>query len=218
MAVGCGDKKPEGTTPPGESGGSEAGGSGGGGGGGGGGDESGGGGDEGGGDAGGGGGEVAQECPAEVSETPTALFADKLVMRLPKHVELVERNPFLFTANNVESTCEAIVTRMAVGYFEYDPNKPVKEVRDGVMGQLGYQAGDVLGWSEESEKGPNYTGIFEVGEGPKGEPPVKGLVALKEAEGIHYWAIYEAHPNAWPAIKATYAESAKRMLILRSKK
>ena len=216
-SMGCGKKTPEGTNPPGETGGSEAGGGSDGGGSDGGGSESGDSGDagDGGGDADG--GEVAQECPSEVSDTPTALFADKLVMRLPKGVELVERTPFLFTANNAISVCDAIVSRMAVGYFEFDPNRPTKEVRDGIIEQLGYQPGDVLGWADESEKGASYTGTFEVGEGPNGEPPVKGLLTMKEAEGIHYWAVYEAHPNAWPAIVATYKESAKRILILRNK-
>ncbi len=213
MMTGCGKKTPEGTTPPGEVGadddGSDGSGS----------DDSGdveGSDGDGGGDDGGDPDAVA-ECPSEVSDTPTALFADKLVMRLPKGVELVERTPFLMTANNVDSTCDAIITRMAVGYFEYDASKAIQDVRDGIIGQLGYAEGDVQGWTDETEKGASYTGTFEVGEGSNGEPPVKGLMTMKEAEGIHYWAIYETHPNAWPAIKATFAESAKRILILRDK-
>ncbi|HGG56667.1 MAG TPA: hypothetical protein ENK31_02595, partial [Nannocystis exedens] len=210
MMIGCGKKTPEGTTPPGEVGAEDGG--------------SDGSGDDGSGDvegsddegddggAGGDGGDpnAVPECPSEVSDTPTALFADKLVMRLPKGVELVERTPFLMTANNVDSTCDAIITRMAVGYFEYDASKPIKEVRDGIIGQLGYAEGDVQGWSDETEKGSSYTGVYEVAEGSNGEPPVQGLMTMKEAEGIHYWAIYETHPNAWPAIKATFKESAKR--------
>jgi len=217
MSMGCGKKTPEGTTPPGETGSEADGGSDGSDG-----EGSGDGGDvsdgSDGGDGGDGGGDpnAVAECPAEVSDTPTALFADKLVMRLPKGVELVERTPFLMTANNVDSTCDAIISRMAVGYFEYDPNKAIKDVRDGIVGQLGYAEGDVQGWADESEKGSSYTGTFDVGEGPQGEPPVKGLMTMKEAEGIHYWAVYETHPNAWPAIKATFTESAKRILILRN--
>jgi len=216
MSMGCGKKNVEGTTPPGESGaeseGSDGGSDGGSEGSEGGSESS---GDEGDGGDGGGDPNAVAECPSEVSGTPAALFADKLVMRLPKGVELVERSPFLMTANNVDSTCDAIITRMAVGYFEYDPNKAIKDVRDGIIGQLGYAEGDVLGWEEEVEKGSSYTGSFDVGEGPNGEPPVKGLLTMKEAEGVQYWAIYETHPNAWPAIKATFAESAKRILIRR---
>jgi len=226
LAAGCGKKPPQGPPPPGETGGggSEAGGGGDGGGDGdgGGGSDSGGGSEAGGGGGGGGGAPANDGLPegctgaSEVNGTPTALFADKLILRLPKGVELVERTPFLFFANKAISTCDAEVS-MFVGYFQYDNTRGVKQVRDDTLGQFGYPASEIIGWTGETEKGANYLGTFEIGAGPKGEPPVKGLVTFKEAEGIHYFAIYTAHPNAWKAISATFEESAKRIVILRKK-
>ncbi|MEZ4453561.1 MAG: hypothetical protein R3B09_29155 [Nannocystaceae bacterium] len=219
LSMGCGDKKPGGTTPPGETGGgSEAGGSDGGSSDGGGSDGgSSDGGSDGGSSDGGGGEDVSQKvCDAEVSDTPTALFADKLILRLPKGVELVEKTPFLMYANKAISTCDAEVT-MFIGYFQYDPKGKIKEVRDQTIGQFGFPANEITGWTDETESGANYTGTFEIGQGPKGEPPTKGLVVFKEAEGIHYYALYTAHPNAWNAIKNTFAESAKRIRILKAK-
>ena len=223
LAASCGKKTPEGTTPPGETGGasgSESGGGGSGGGSEGGGSE---GGSEGGSDGGGGGPALADNglpegCTpdSEVSGTPTALFADKLIIRLPKNVELVEKTPFLFFANKAISKCDFQVT-MFVGYFQYDPARPIKQVRDDTLGQFGFAASEIQGWTDETEKGANYTGTFEIGAGPKGEPPAKGIAAFKEAEGIHYYAIYTVHPDGWKALSATFQESAKRILILRKK-
>lgn len=221
LSMGCGKKPVDGTTPPGEtgggSGGSEAGGGSDGGGGEEGGGSDGGGGSEAGGDGGDGGGDVSQKvCDSEVSGTPTALFADKLILRLPKGVELVEKTPFLMYANKAISTCDAEVT-MFIGYFQHDPSRKMKQVRDETIGQFGFPANEITGWSEETENGYNYIGTFEIGEGPKGEPPTKGLVVFKEAEGIQYYALYTAHPNAWNAIKKTFTESANRIKILRAK-
>jgi hypothetical protein len=224
LALGCGKKTPDGTTPPDSSGGASGGAvEGGGDGGGDGGGSEGGGSESGGSESGGGSGsapssDLPEGCTgaSEVSGTPTALFADKMILRLPKNVSLTEKTPFLYYAKDQGSTCDADVG-MFVGYFEYDAARPTKGVRDDTLGQFGFPANE-LTWSDETEKGPNYMGTFDIGAGPKGEPPVKGLVTFKEAEGILYFAVYTAHPNAWKAVKATFEESAKRIVILRAKK
>ena len=92
LAGGCGPKKPPGTNPPGESGGDGGGGSatdGGGGSDGGGSDGGGGAVTDGGGSDGGGNGAPA-DCGAKVSETPTLLFGDKVIMRPPPGVEFIQ--------------------------------------------------------------------------------------------------------------------------------
>lgn len=226
LAAGCGKKTPEGTTPPGETGSSDAtaGGS------------DGGGSDGGGSDAGtptgdtgdkpagddpaAAGPDPSKVCDAEVSDTPKALFGDNVLIRLPKGVELVEQTPFFarITSSNTMSTCDAIVSFAAVGYFQTDPSKGVTAVRDETMkAARGFDSGDIT-WEEEATKNRSYSGAYSVPEGPKGEPPIKGWISFKESGGNTFWVAYETHPNAWNAVKKSFQESAKRLIIVPQKK
>lgn len=220
LAVSCGKKAPEGTTPPGESSGDATAGAGDGGSG----DAAAGGGDAGA-DAGGGdapageSGEPAVDaskvCDAEVAQTPKALFADNVLIRTPKGVELVEQTPFFarITSNNTESTCGAIVSFAAVGYFQTDPAKSVTTIRDETLqAARGAKPGEAT-WADETTKNRDYSASYELPEGPKGEPPVKGWFVLKEKAGNTFWVAYETHPNAWNAVKKSFEESGKRLLI-----
>ena len=212
LVVSCGKKTPDGTTPPGETGGSDtAAGSGGSGG-------DAGGGDAGGGDTGGGekpaeGPDASKVCDAEVSETPKALFGDNVLIRLPKGVEVVERNEFFaqITSSTTQSTCDAIVSFAAIGYFATDASKSVTQIRDETLKARGLD-GDIK-WADETTKNRDYSASYELPEGPKGEPPLKGWIAFKEKAGTTFWVAYETHPNAWNAVGKSFQESARRMLI-----
>ena len=219
LAVSCGKKTPDGTTPPGETGGTDVAASGGGGGDGGGGD-GGSGGDASGGDAGGGekppadGPDPNKVCDAEVAETPKALFGDNVLIRPPKGVELVEQNEFFarITSSTTQSTCDAIVSFAAVGYFATDPAKSVTQIRDETLKARGLDPADAK-WADETTKNRDYSASYEYGEGAKGEPPLKGWIAFKEKAGNTFYVAYETHPNAWNAVGKSFQESARRMLI-----
>lgn len=225
LAAGCGKKTPEGTTPPGETGATDAGGSGGS-------DAGAGSGDAGGtpgetGDGGtktDGGGEPPAEgpdpkkvCDAEVSDTPKALFGDNVLIRLPKGVELVEQTPFFarITSSNTMSTCDAIVSFAAVGYFQSDPSKTPLAIRDETLKSArGVEASEAT-WTEETTKNRDYSAAYTLPEGPKGEPAIAGWISFKEKGGNTFWVAYETHPNAWNAVKKSFQESTKRLLIVK---
>ncbi len=225
LAVSCGKKTPDGTTPPGETGsatgdaaasGGDAGG-----------DASGGdatagetpAGDPAAGEAGGGVADASKVCDAEVSDTPKALFNDNVLIRLPKGVDIVEQSPFFarITSSNTQSTCDAIVSFAAVGYFQSDASKSPTQVRDETIKARGLDPSSIT-WGEETTKNRDYSASYELGEGPKGEPPIKGWIALKEKAGSTFWVAYETHPNAWNAVKKSFQESAKRLIIVPAKK
>ena len=222
LAAGCGKKTPEGTTPPGETGATDAGGSGGSG--------AGGSGDGGAGEAGDGGttkpdggGEPPAEgpdpkkvCDAEVSDTPKALFGDNALIRLPKGVELVEQTPFYarIVSSNTMSTCDAIVSYAAIGYFQADPSKTPTMLREETLRTRGIQPSEVT-WSEETTKNRDYSAAYNILEGKKGEPAIAGWISFKEKAGFTWWVAYETHPNAWNALKKSFQESTKRLLIVK---
>ena len=230
MTASCGKKTPDGTTPPGETGGDTAGGGDKGGGDGGG--DAGGGGDgggdkggDGGGDKGGGGEEPAgpdpnKVCDAEVSETPAAIFANNVVLRLPKGMELVEENPFFARIATKEtiSTCDAIINFGAIGYFQADPKKDPKVTRDEtIKAARGVEASEVT-WADETLKGRDYSASYSIPADAKGNPPIKGWFVIKEKGGNTFWYALETHPNAWNALAKTFQESGKRLLIVPQKK
>lgn len=220
LATGCGPKNQDTTTPPEDSASADAGdgdsGS----------DEA----DGGDGDADGGDGDGdaessgdappagVKECDAQVSDTPSAYFADRVLVRLPKGIEIIERNEvFAQVPNrNQESVCEVIVSNGALGYFQADPSKEPTTVRDEIMTQVGYDPGQAS-WSDESPNGRNYAGHYEVPGDDKGNPPVAGYMTLKEVDGTLFWYILETHPNAYPAIKKTFMESGKRLFVVPAK-
>ncbi len=216
LTPGCEPKKGgETTTPPDSAGSQDESGDAGGG------DESGAdgsGGDEAGGDSGGdaapaGDGGVT-ECDAEVADTPTALWADRVLVRMPKGVEMVERNEvFAQASGEAQSTCDVMVSRAAMGYFQDDTAKGVKQLRDDTLTQIGFDM-SVVTWSDETENGRNFTGAYEAPEDDKGNPPVKGWFVFKESQGTLFWMIMETHPNAYPAIKKSFKKSGSSLLIV----
>jgi hypothetical protein len=221
LAASCGKKTPEGTTPPGETGATDAADTGG--------DPKTSTGDTGaeasdggevktpGGDPPAEGPDPKKVCDAEVSDTPKALFGDNVLIRLPKGVELVEQTPFFarITSSNTMSTCDAIVSFAAVGYFQSDPAKTPLVLRDETLQSArGIEPAEVT-WSEETTKGRDYSAAYNIPEGKKGEPAIAGWIAFKEKAGNTFWVAYETHPNAWNAVKKSFQESTKRLLIVK---
>ncbi|WP_143140154.1 hypothetical protein [Nannocystis exedens] len=214
--AGCGKKTPDGTTPPGETGagGASAGGGESGGG------EAGGesGGEAGGGDAGAAAGEPdpsQKVCDAEVGDTPKAVFADNVILRLPKGMDLVEENPFFarIATKETVSTCDGVISFGALGYFQTDASKNVKQIRDEtIQAARGVPPSEVT-WSDETEKGRDYSGSYSIPEDSKGNPPIKGWFVLKEKAGYTFWYALETHPNAWNALAKTFQESGNRLRI-----
>jgi len=158
--------------------------------------------------------EAGKVCEAEVSD-PKSFFADNVLIRLPKGVELVEDSPIFarITSKNTVSVCDAIVSYAALGYFQSDPKKTMQVIRDETIAAArGFQASEVT-WADEAAKNRDLAVSYEVPEGPKGEPPIKGWLVLKERQGVMFWAAFETHPNAWNAMKKSFEESGKRLLV-----
>lgn len=233
LGAGCKPEPPGGTTPPdggnaaGDGGGSEAGGDGGG--------EA--GGDGGGGEAGGDGGAaaggddllakaIATECPAEVNqEAPTSVFGDAVLIRLPKGVaSFVEETPSFAYMNPkpapsvtcVEGVPEATITNGLMGYFQDDKKKDMETFAKETIEATGYtQAGATVKDAKSGGSGDRrtYSATLEVPEAD-GMPPATAYFHMKSAHGRMHYVVWETHPDAWNALKATFKESADKMLLL----
>lgn len=220
LAGGCGPKKPPGTNPPGETGGGDGGGSAtnGGGGSDGGGSTDGGGGavtDGGGGD---GGGAAPADCGAKVSDTPTLLFMDKVIMRAPPGVEFIQDgNPTFVQATmsgGFMSTCDAIIKRVMISLYAVDKKKKPSKVVDEMietLAQQGYTGGNKTGPFVDTAT--DYHVAVEYAGGGGSEATVL-YIALSRRDDTDFVVIFESGPNDYKMLKPTYEESAKSLFIV----
>lgn len=211
---GCDKKKPEGTNPPttggdtAATGGSDAGSGG----------DSGGTADSGGGDDG---GEKPatppKNCEAKVADAPTALFDEKVLIRPPVNVELVEDNPTMAVAlvsGGFVSACEATVDRMTLLVFANDKKKSAKvfanEFVDEYLTKGGYVGGTksspIVETNDEFDVSVEYAAAG-------GQPASVLYIAVRRRHENFFTLVYQTRPGEYPALKPTFTKSASSLLV-----
>jgi hypothetical protein len=166
-----------------------------------------------GGDGGGG-----KACEAKVAEAPTPLFGEKVLIRPPINVELVEENPAFattFASGGFVSACEATVDRMMLFVLPSDPKKPVAKYMDEVIEQTLTQAGYQNG-TRGDDVVSTETDVHSVIEYPAGggQPPAKLYVAVSRKFTNILVVVYQTRPDEFSALKPTFRESAESLLVL----
>jgi hypothetical protein len=146
----------------------------------------------------------------------TSLFSGRVLMRLPKGVELVEQNGFYATmaASQQSTSCGAPIKYMAVGFFQ-QPAADLMKVRDQLLELRGISAATVT-WSEEGTRGRNYTGAYAAAQDPKtSAPPSRGWLVLREAanDKYAYFAVLETDENSWAGLSALFQEAGRHLLV-----
>jgi len=158
----------------------------------------------------------AGPCVAAVNDLATSLFNGRVLIRLPKGLELVEQNPFFanLAANPQSTSCGSPVRYGAVGFFQ-QPDASMIQVRDTLLELRGIPAGTVT-WSEEGTRGRNYTGAYTAAADAKtGAAPVRGWMVLREAPGDKhaYFALFETDEASWEPLKAVFQEAGRSLLV-----
>ena len=155
-------------------------------------------------------------CVPQLNDLATSLFNGRVVIHLPKGLELVEQNGFYaqLAAPNQATSCGAPVRYAAVGFFQ-QPAADINQVRDTLLELRGIP-GDTVTWSEEGARGRNFTGAYSAAQDPKtGAPPTRGWMVLREApnDKYAYFALFETDEANWEALKGVFAESGRRLLV-----
>lgn len=154
-------------------------------------------------------------CQPALADTPTALFGTRILVRMPKGVELAEQNPFYAqaVAPDQATSCGPTVAYAAVGFFEY-PSAAVTAVRDQVLELRGIAKGAAT-WEDEGTRGKVYTGAYSVAaDAATGAPAVRGWFVLRDANDKYgYFALYETDPASWDALKALFVASGRSLLV-----
>jgi len=208
---GCDKKKPEGTTPPTSGGDTAATG----------GDASSGG--DSGGSAGGSGGDSggetpppAKACEAKVADAPTALFDERVLIRPPVNVELIEDNPMKAEAvvsGGFVSACEATVDRMSLFVYENDTKKSAKVFADEFLENLargGFSGGTKSSAIVETNDEFDISVEFAAS---GGNPATVMYLAVRRRHSNFFIIVYQTRPGEFPALKPTFTASAKSLLV-----
>lgn len=155
-------------------------------------------------------------CQPALADAATALFGTRVVIRLPKGLELVERNSFYAQAATASQTasCGQPLSYAAVGFVEFPGGSTVAAVRDQLMELRGLPAA-TLAWSDEGSRGRTYTGAYVApADAQTGAPAVNGWFVLRETnEKYVYFALFETDPGSWEALKSTFIASGRSFFI-----
>lgn len=146
----------------------------------------------------------------------TSLFSGRVLMRLPKGIELVEQNGFYATmaASQQSTSCGAPVKFAAVGFFQ-QPAGDLLKVRDTLLELRGIPA-ETVTWSEEGSRGRNYTGAYTTAQDPKTQaPPTRGWLVLREApnDKYAYFALLETDESSWGGLRSLFQEAGRNLLV-----
>ncbi|MBL9100288.1 MAG: hypothetical protein JNL82_04975 [Myxococcales bacterium] len=164
-----------------------------------------------------GGGGAPAPCVPALADLSTSLFSGRVLIKLPKGVELVEQNPFLAVAAAPQSTtsCGGVIKYAAVGFFEWPAGTDITAVREHLMELRGIKA-EQLTYSEEGTRGRHHTAAYTAAVDPKtNAPETRGWLVLRDApnDKYAYFALFEADPAAFDGLKAVFQESGKRLLV-----
>ncbi len=161
---------------------------------------------------------AASKCDAKVADTPTALFGDKVLIRPPLNVELVEENPTMaqtYASGGFVSACDATVDKMYLLVFPNDKKKDASaymtETIDGALVAAGYANGT---------RGKNFvesaTQVDTAVEYPAGDgaPPAKLYVSVKKLYDNTLVTVFVTRPAEFEALAPTFQESAASLIVL----
>lgn len=158
----------------------------------------------------------AQTCAPALNDLYTSLFSGRVLMRLPKGVELVEQNGFYATmaASQQSTSCGAPVKYAAVGFFQ-QPAADLMKVRDTLLELRGIPAATVT-WSDEGTRGRNYTGAYTAAQDANTSAPAsRGWLVLREApnDKYAYFAVFETDEASWAGLMPLFQEAGRHLLV-----
>jgi hypothetical protein len=170
--------------------------------------------DDGGGDAG---DEAAAKCEAKVADAPTPLFNEKVLIRPPVNVELVEENPSYATtyaSSGFVSACDATVDRMHVFVFP-DQKRGLDKELDEFIGEYLVKAGFKDGSRKDNFLATD-TDMHTAVEYPPagGQPPAMLYVATAKRFSNVFMLVYQTRPDEFPVLKETFKASAESLLVI----
>ena len=163
----------------------------------------------------GGSGSIAAACVPALAETSTSLFGGRVLIRLPKGVELVQQNPFYAqaAAPQQSTSCGGAVRFASVGFFEWPAGASLTQVRDQLLELRGI-ALETVTWAEEGSRARHFTGAYTVAGDSRG-PTARGWLVLRDApnDKFAYFAMFETDEASWAGVRAVFQDAGRHLLV-----
>lgn len=161
---------------------------------------------------------AAAKCAAKVADTPTALFGDKVLIRPPINVELVEENPTFaqtYASGGFVSACDATVDKMYLLIFENDKKKDAEaymvDTIGGALVSAGFKGGTRGKNFVESATQVDTTVEYPAGDGA---PPAKLYVSVKKLYDNTLVTVFVTRPPEFDTLAPTFQESAASLIVI----
>lgn len=160
----------------------------------------------------------APKCEAKVADAPTPLFNEKVLIRPPVNVELVEENPTYATtyaSSGFVSACDATVDRMHIFVFESDDKKGLDKYLDEFIDVYLVKSGFKDG-SRQDNFLSTATDMHTAVEYPSagGQPPAMLYVATARRFSNVFMIVYQTRPDEFSALKPSFKASAESLLVI----
>ena len=157
----------------------------------------------------------AMPCEAAVADAPTALFNERVLVRMPKNVEILEENSTFAVAQasgGFVVTCDAALRRASLMIFKNDPKKTLgdraREFTEALE-KMGYVGARDMQWSERPD---GRRGRVQI-PAAEGQPTVELLVDLKRRFDLMPVLVYEAEPDDFAKLEPSIIASADSLLV-----
>ena len=158
---------------------------------------------------------AAPKCEGKVADVPTALFGDRILIRPPPNVELVEENPTLATTySSFVSTCDATVDRMQLFVFQNNKQQSIRTYHQQFVSTLanaGYA--NASGTDVISETDQELTTAIEY-PAAAGNPPAKLLIHVARKLDNVIIVFYQTQPGDWDGLSNSFIASAQSLLVV----
>lgn len=162
--------------------------------------------------------ELPKDCAAQIASVSVPLFGDRVLVKPPINVELVQEHEGLATtyaSGGFVSACDATVDKMTILVFKNDKKKKlatyVDEVINDMLPKNGF-AGGTRGKNHVETATDIHTDI----EYPaaNGAPPAQLYVAVTRKFDYVLVAVYQTRPPEFPVLLPSFRESAKSILVV----
>ncbi len=158
---------------------------------------------------------AAAPCQPAIADAPAAFFGERVLVRMPKNVEMREDNPTFAVAQvsgGFVVTCDATLLRASLMIFHNDPKKTLgdsgREFVE-VLEKQGFVGARDIQWTERSEglRGRAHIPATE------SQPAVELLVDIRRRFDLMPILVYEARPEDFAKLEPSIVASADSLLV-----
>lgn len=156
-------------------------------------------------------------CDVALADVPTPLFGERLLIRMPRNVEMLEENPTFASAQasgGFVVTCDAVLRRAGVMVFQNDDAKSLgdyaREVTE-LLEKNGYVGARDIEWTAPRTNGRRGTVVIPA---LHGQPETELLLDIRRFRDLLVLVMFDALPEDFARLSPSLHASADSLLAV----